>query len=289
MSARRLKGIIEDNGIITAIAIDKDRNSQHALKWAVENVILDSPQCVILHVELGDPGPHLQDDMHDEAHQIFLPFRGFCARKGLIAKEIILRDHDIPNAIVNYITNNSISNLVVGAAKNTFLKKFLSSDVATTLLKTTPETCAVFVVSKGKLLKSRLAIQPQNISKQQDLSSLLYNHERTGSFDSIDSDRESYVFTHANKTISEFSQSNSVQGSPPRYLSEASQSEVDNGSYGVVSTVNDNGNYGVVSTVSDNGSSGVVSTMSSYTMSESSTTTGSSISSTSAVSIITFR
>lgn len=46
MSARRV-----DNDAITVIAIDKDKNSQHALKWAVENILVDSPDCVLLHVE----------------------------------------------------------------------------------------------------------------------------------------------------------------------------------------------------------------------------------------------
>ncbi|XP_024009133.1 U-box domain-containing protein 35 [Eutrema salsugineum] len=253
MSARRV-----DNGIITAIAIDKDKNSQHALKWAVENIIVDSPHCVLLHVQQGNAGAHLQHDNQDDEHQFFLPFRGFCARKGIIAKEVILRNTDISNAIVTYITNNSVSNIVVGAsAHNSFFKKFKSPDVSTTLLKTAPETCAVFVVSKGKLLKSKSASQPQKHTRQQDLSSLLYNYEHTSSVNSSDSERESSVSTKHNKPKSALSQSNSPRISPPPSLSEISQSETDNGSYGVVSTA------------------------SSYTISESSNTNGSSISSTS--------
>lgn len=65
----------------------------------------------------------------------------------------------------------------------------MSPDVASILLKTAPETCAVFVVSKGKLLKSKSASQPRKISRQQDLSSLLYSYERTSSINSTDSDR----------------------------------------------------------------------------------------------------
>jgi len=49
MAARRLKG--KDSKAVTAIAIDKDKNSQHALKWAVENIIIDSPNCILLHVQ----------------------------------------------------------------------------------------------------------------------------------------------------------------------------------------------------------------------------------------------
>ncbi|ESQ35044.1 hypothetical protein EUTSA_v10006957mg [Eutrema salsugineum] len=165
MAARRVKG--KDSNAVTAIAIDKDKNSQHALKWAVENIVVDSPNCILLHVQTklrigageNTEAPH---DNQEEAHQFFLPFRGFCARKGIIATEVLLHDIDIASAIVDYITNNSIANIVLGAsARNSFLKKFKSADVPTTLLKTTPDTCAVFIVSKGKLLTSRSASRPQ--------------------------------------------------------------------------------------------------------------------------------
>ncbi|KAG7659351.1 Protein kinase domain [Arabidopsis suecica] len=257
MSARRVRRTSEDYGSITAIAIDKDKNSQHALKWAVENIVNDAPQCVLLHVQLGNTGGHFHQDNPDEAHEFFLPFRGFCARKGIIAKEVILHDIDISNAIVNYITNNYyIANLVVGAsARNSFIKKFQSPDVPTTLLKTTPETCAVFVVTKGKLLKSRSASHRHKLSRQQNLSSLLYNS--TNSIDSDSASISSPVSTQTNKPNSDFFQPNSPRISTPQSMSEISQSETDNGSCDMVSTV------------------------SSYTVSDSSTTIGSSISSTS--------
>ncbi|KAG2254050.1 hypothetical protein Bca52824_084186 [Brassica carinata] len=258
MSARRV-----DNGIITVIAIDKDKNSQHALKWAVENILVDSPHCVLLHVIClaeGNTGAHIQRDNQDDSHQFFLPFRGFCSRKGIIPKEVLLREIDISNAIVSYITNNSVSNIVVGASShNAFFKKFKSPDVPTTLLKTSPETCAVFVVSKGKLLKSKSASQAlKHHPVQQSLSTLLYNNEPTSSTYSSDSERESFVSTQHSKPMSDFSQTSS----PPRIsstqtLSEFSQSDTDTGSYGMVSTVT------------------------SYTISQSSTSNGSSISSTS--------
>ncbi|XP_023643760.1 U-box domain-containing protein 35 isoform X2 [Capsella rubella] len=255
MSARRtVRGTSGYYGPITAIAIDMDKNSQHALKWAVENIIQDSPQCVLLHVQRAD---HLHHDDEEKAHQFFLPFRGFCARKGIITEEVILRDEDISNAIVEYLTKNSIANIVVGAsARNAFLKKFKSPDVSTSLLKTTPETCAVFVVSKGKLLKRKPASQPQKLSRQQNLSSLLYN---SMSSISSDSDRTSlsHVSTQTNIPKSDLSQSFSPRISPPQSVSEISQLETDSGSYGVVSTV------------------------STYTISSTSTTNGSSISSTS--------
>lgn len=44
----------------------------------------------------------------------------------IMAKEVVLRDSDISNAIVNYITNNSISNIVVGSSAHKSFFKSLS-------------------------------------------------------------------------------------------------------------------------------------------------------------------
>ncbi|KAJ4879419.1 Protein kinase protein with adenine nucleotide alpha hydrolases-like domain [Raphanus sativus] len=166
MAGRRvIKG--KDSNGVTVIAIDKDKNSQHALKWALEHLIVDSSNCILLHVQtklrIGEGGENTEapHDNQEEAQKFFLPFRGFCARKGIRAKEVLLHDIDIASAIVDYINNNSISNIVIGAsARNTFLKKFKSVDMPATLLKTTPDTCSVFVVTKEKLLTSRPASRP---------------------------------------------------------------------------------------------------------------------------------
>ena len=49
MAGRRVKG--KDSKAITAVAIDKDKNSQHALKWALDHIVGDSPNCILLHVQ----------------------------------------------------------------------------------------------------------------------------------------------------------------------------------------------------------------------------------------------
>ncbi|KAH0864080.1 hypothetical protein HID58_081291 [Brassica napus] len=200
MAGRRVKG--KDSKAITAVAIDKDKNSQHALKWALDHIVGDSPNCILLHVQtklrIGEgentEAPH---DNQEEAHKFFLPFRGFCAKKGIRATELLLHDIDIANAIVDYINKNFIANIVIGAsARNTFLKKFKSVDVPTTLLKTTPDTCSVYIVSKDKLLTSRQASRPQTPqhnpqpSKQQSLLSILSDPGPT-SFTSTESGRSS--------------------------------------------------------------------------------------------------
>ncbi|KAF8106057.1 hypothetical protein N665_0147s0015 [Sinapis alba] len=200
MAGRRVKG--KDSNGVTAIAIDKDKNSQHALKWALEHLVVDSQNCILLHVQTklrigeGEENTEAPRDNQEEAHKFFLPFRGFCARKGIRAAEVLLHDIDIASAIVDYITNNSISNIVIGAsARNTFLKKFKSTDVPTTLIKTTPDTCSLFIVSKDKLLTSKTASRPhtpqhnpQPPSKQQSVISVSSDPGPT-SFTSTESGR----------------------------------------------------------------------------------------------------
>uniref|UniRef100_F6HXZ9 Protein kinase domain-containing protein n=1 Tax=Vitis vinifera TaxID=29760 RepID=F6HXZ9_VITVI len=97
-----------------------------------------------------------------EMQQLFLPFRGFCARKGIEAKEVVLHDLDIASALVDYISNNSIGNIVVGASnRNRWHRKFRNPDVPTCLAKSAPESCAVYVISKGKIQSVRSAIRFQ--------------------------------------------------------------------------------------------------------------------------------
>ncbi|KAJ0257243.1 Kinase with adenine nucleotide alpha hydrolases-like domain-containing protein [Hirschfeldia incana] len=229
MAARRVKG--RDSKGVTAIAIDKDKNSQHALKWAVENIIIDSPNCILLHVQTKlriGAGENTEADNDEEAHQFFLPFRGFCARKGIIAKEVLLHDIDIASAIVDYINNNSIANLVLGAtARNSFLKKFKTVDVPGTLLKTTPETCAVFVVSKGKLLTSRSASRPQTPQHSPKQPPKPHTHSAISdlgptSFTSYDSGRSSPALNGGFSPPTSHYNPSVIRSSPSRFSNEFS-------------------------------------------------------------------
>ncbi|XP_027191133.1 U-box domain-containing protein 51-like isoform X2 [Cicer arietinum] len=99
----------------------------------------------------------------EELHNLFLPFRGFCARKGIIAKELVLHDIDVPSALTDYMIDNSITNIVLGAPRwnNAFIRKFKDVDVPTSLIKSLPESCMVHIISKGKVQN----IQPTGCSQ----------------------------------------------------------------------------------------------------------------------------
>ncbi|RDX72492.1 U-box domain-containing protein 51, partial [Mucuna pruriens] len=159
----------------TVIAIDTDKNSQHAVKWAVENLLNNNSSCTLIHVRTrsihhsfflyADDDFQALPPTQEELHHFFLPFRGFCARKGIVAKELVLHDNHVSNALTHYIINNSIHNIVVGASRwNALIRKFKDADVPTSLVKSVPESCMVHIISKGKVQNIRPAGRSQNIS-----------------------------------------------------------------------------------------------------------------------------
>lgn len=150
----------------TIVAIDRDKNiGQPLVKWAVDNILQGHKKshCVILHVIDHGTHSHHQGASRSPAEELqetILPCLGYCARKGITAQEVILHDIDIPSAIIDYIVKNDISNVVVGASnRNAFTRKFKEADVPTSLIKSVPDFCSVYVISKGKTQTVRAATQ----------------------------------------------------------------------------------------------------------------------------------
>ncbi|GAV84931.1 Pkinase domain-containing protein/Usp domain-containing protein [Cephalotus follicularis] len=213
-----------EEGVVTAIAIDSDKNSQSAVKWAVDNLLhKNSTQCILIHVrcqslhpqDFDGAGKDGRPPTQEELQQFFLPYRGFCARKGIEAKEVVLHDIDIPSALADYVIRNSISNIVVGASnRNALTRKFKNADVPSSLLKCAPESCAVHVIAKGKVQnsrsgtpgpgpqtptkdvrKSQFYLQPEN-PRSEDASRTTFSHNswRSEGSDRISFDRSSGSF-----------------------------------------------------------------------------------------------
>ncbi|KAL9247276.1 hypothetical protein vseg_020723 [Gypsophila vaccaria] len=147
------------------IGIDKDKSSQWAVRWAVEHLLKGKISNVVLvHVTGYSYHPHQFEHAStngrapsdSELQQLFLPYRGFCARKGYDAHEVVLQDLDVTNALINFIENNSIGTIVVGAStRNALTRRFKQIDVPTHLIKAAPEFCTVYVISKGKVQSVR--------------------------------------------------------------------------------------------------------------------------------------
>ncbi|XP_057958896.1 U-box domain-containing protein 52-like isoform X2 [Malania oleifera] len=167
------KGNVEKEGAngLVAVAIDKDKGSQSALIWATDNLLGRGQTVILIHVKpkgllasspsLSGQKIHHISEVHGELDQntkeLFLPFRCFCTRKDIHCKDVILEDTDVARALIEYVTQAAIENLVLGAAsKNRFLR-FKTTDIVGNVSKGAPDFCNVYVISKGKVAITRSA------------------------------------------------------------------------------------------------------------------------------------
>nr|GMC51920.1 PHD finger protein ALFIN-LIKE 4-like [Ipomoea batatas] len=158
----------------TTVAIDKDRNSQHAVKWTLDNLPPGIREIVLVHVhtklqnqdalkeKIKEDGALQKDDeFHQLMTQFFLPYRGMCARKGVRAKEVVLICPDITSALAEYVNGNAICSIVLGAAnRNAIVRAFKHLDIPSSLAKSVPDFCTIYAVSRVKVQVVKLANRP---------------------------------------------------------------------------------------------------------------------------------
>lgn len=152
----------------TAVAIDNDKNSPYAVRWAIDHLmVINNPFITLIHVRpktnhINNQGANdANHSAESESNNLFIPYRGYCARKGVQLKEAVLEDYDAPKAILDYIHKNFINSIVVGASTRSALaRKFKGYDVPGSLMKSAPNFCSVYVISKGKILSARTALRP---------------------------------------------------------------------------------------------------------------------------------
>ncbi|XVE79920.1 hypothetical protein DITRI_Ditri14bG0095900 [Diplodiscus trichospermus] len=160
-----------------AVAIDKEKGSQYALKWAVDHLMSRGQSIILLHVKTkpssiptpsgnhvnisdvnGDVANAYKQQLENQAKEVFLPFRCFCSRKDIKCNEIILEDADISKALIDYVSSYSIETLVLGApAKSSFARRLRTPEVTNNVSKGAPDYCTVYVISKGKISSVRSA------------------------------------------------------------------------------------------------------------------------------------
>ncbi|XP_038896597.1 U-box domain-containing protein 52-like [Benincasa hispida] len=151
------------NGFV-AVAIDKDKGSQGALKWAIDHLLQRGQTVFLIHVKLKSPNSSqkmsLKSDPEASVKELFLPFRCFCTRKDIQCKDIVLEDTDVAKAIIEYVANTAIENIVVGASAKSGFLRFKATDIPGSIVKGAPDFCNVFVISKGKIQSMRSASRP---------------------------------------------------------------------------------------------------------------------------------
>ncbi|XP_073289883.1 U-box domain-containing protein 52-like isoform X1 [Primulina huaijiensis] len=172
MSNQRGNG--EKKQEMVVVAIDKDKSSQSALKWAADHFLGKGKTVILLHVKQksvsGTVGSHStysdNDDVSkgskgpfdNQTKELFLPFRCFCNRKDIKVSEVLLEDTDVSRALCDYARNNLIENLVIGANVRSGFSRFKTVDIPGNVTKGAPEFCTVYVIAKGKILTVKSAV-----------------------------------------------------------------------------------------------------------------------------------
>uniref|UniRef100_A0A7N0V0E5 RING-type E3 ubiquitin transferase n=1 Tax=Kalanchoe fedtschenkoi TaxID=63787 RepID=A0A7N0V0E5_KALFE len=101
------------------------------------------------------------DGEHEvDIQQLFATFRGFCTRKGIQLKEVVIEDVEVSKGLLNYVKANLISNIVVGASRGNALTRWMKQDVSSAVTKNAPDFCSVYVIAKTKAIVVRQAQRP---------------------------------------------------------------------------------------------------------------------------------
>ncbi|CAI9260543.1 unnamed protein product [Lactuca saligna] len=141
---------------MVAVAIDKDKNSQHALKWTIEHLLTRGQTVVLIHV-IRKPGggvdasAAIKQQYEKQTKDLFLTFHCFCTRKQIQCFDVILEDTNIAKVLAEYANYAAIEVLVLGASSRHGFIRFRSSDVPSHVMKSAPDFCTVYVISKGKI------------------------------------------------------------------------------------------------------------------------------------------
>ncbi|GLJ44009.1 hypothetical protein SUGI_0917420 [Cryptomeria japonica] len=185
-----------------AVAVSKDKNSKYAVKWALEKSGLKVDRLILIHVRppvdtiptpIGSFIPVSQvcsdavnvymQEIKSKTKSLLRPLQQLCKSKQVPTEIVVLEDDNIPKAIVKYITDSSISNLVIGSSsRNAITRTFRGQNNAANVARKAPKFCSVYVISKGKL-----ASVHSNTSSVQDCDSNdnPRGHSRVNSQDTI--------------------------------------------------------------------------------------------------------
>ncbi|KAG6513987.1 hypothetical protein ZIOFF_024324 [Zingiber officinale] len=138
---------------LLAIAVDRDKNSQSAFKWALDNIITAKDNLTLVHVNTKSSCLSLDNANYVAriTREIISPFRCFCTRKNVQCKDVIIEGIDVARAIIEFVSNARVEKLVVGASRSGFLRSLRSTDLSTSIYKGVPEFCTVYVIAKGKV------------------------------------------------------------------------------------------------------------------------------------------
>uniref|UniRef100_A0A5B7A0H0 RING-type E3 ubiquitin transferase n=2 Tax=Davidia involucrata TaxID=16924 RepID=A0A5B7A0H0_DAVIN len=147
------------------VAVDKDRGSQNALKWAIDHILTRGQTVTLIHVNqssssISPPMGNTDATNREESEDFFLPFRCFCSRREVLWDAVTLEDQDIAKALIEYVSYNRVGTLLLGAPSKSGIYRLFKNDIPSTILRGAPYFCNVYVISKAKIASMRAASRP---------------------------------------------------------------------------------------------------------------------------------
>ncbi|CAM8878249.1 unnamed protein product [Rhodiola kirilowii] len=148
-----------------AVAVKKSRNSQLALKLAVENLMKANESLTLVHVRPRNQNfrKGLQNDfvygemvafsadvakglekgykenLTMQAKEMFNPLHSYCKKKNVCYDDVILEDEDVAHALSDFVLANNIDVLVIGAgSRGGIMRKLKGPETATKISKNMP-------------------------------------------------------------------------------------------------------------------------------------------------------
>nr|GEV65278.1 concanavalin A-like lectin/glucanase, subgroup [Tanacetum cinerariifolium] len=116
-----------------AIGIDNDKHSPYAVQYALDNLVLDNSSINLVHVRLtrlDSPslilpfGNGKYESNDSTIQQLFIRYGALCARKQIQVTNVLLIDADVSKTLVDYVSENEIENLVLGASTRSGITRF---------------------------------------------------------------------------------------------------------------------------------------------------------------------
>ncbi|KAL5698647.1 hypothetical protein ACHQM5_029658 [Ranunculus cassubicifolius] len=164
--------------VAIAVSSSKSKSCQRAVQWAISNTdIHQSNHFILIHVmpcitTIPTPSGKLvsvmdmeedvvtlyRQDMISKCEEIFVLFKRMC--KNMSVETVLLEDDSPANAIVRYVRESGCTSLVLGYTSSSYItRKLMGPSIPSTVLKSAPNTCDVYLIAKNKLL-TRAASSP---------------------------------------------------------------------------------------------------------------------------------
>uniref|UniRef100_A0A1D1ZGN6 RING-type E3 ubiquitin transferase n=1 Tax=Anthurium amnicola TaxID=1678845 RepID=A0A1D1ZGN6_9ARAE len=159
-----------------AVAVNGNRNSKYAVKWALEKFVPEGRIFYkLLHIHskitmvptpMGNYLPiskvreevvsAYRKELEWKTNAMLLPYKQMCAERQVQAEVVIIESDDVADSISEEVTKCGIDKLVVGApSQSVFTRKLKGGRLSSKISASAPSFCTVYVVSKGKLSSVR--------------------------------------------------------------------------------------------------------------------------------------